>query len=280
MRKAFLTFALGLSAYAIAPAALAADEGPCGNFDFKAGIACKIEVEGGCTAACDPLKVEVACGGKCTADSNTTCTDTCGESCLKECDPQLLDCFKGCHAECDQPTIDLCKKDHPDADCVTQAKAQCDVHCNDNCKVPDTSCEEHCHKCCVGSCQTQVNFECDFKCSADVQINCKAQCTKPSGGIFCNGQFVNATDVDACIKYLATKNLNVDVSARGSASCNGGNCNAEGSVSLTKPNVPGSGSGGGCSTAPDSSNGVTGTLGLVGLAFVVSSVLRARRQRQ
>jgi hypothetical protein len=275
MRKTLLAFALGLSAYTAAPAAFAADEGPCGNFDFSAGVSCKVEVEGGCTAACDPLKVEVACGGKCTATADTQCTDTCGESCLKECDPHLLDCFQGCHAECDQPAIDVCKKDHPEADCVTQAKAQCDVHCNDNCKVPDTSCEEHCHKCCVGSCQTQVNFDCDFKCSLDVQVSCKAQCTKPSGGIFCNGQFVNATDVDACIKYLAAKNLNVDVSARGSAACTGSNCNAEGSLSFARPDS------GGCSTSPPgSSNGVTGTLGLVGLAWAVSSVLRARRQRQ
>lgn len=275
MRKGFLAFSLAAASSFVASSALAADEGPCGNFDFSAGISCKIEVEGGCTAQCDAPKVEVACTGKCGATATQTCTDTCGESCLKECDPKLLDCFQGCHAECDQPATAQCQKDHPDQDCVKQAKAQCDVHCNDNCKVPDTSCEEHCHKCCVGSCDTQINFDCDLSCSLDVQVNCKAQCSKPSGGIFCNGQFVNATDIDACIQYLAKKNLNVDVSARAQGSCNGGSCSGNASVDISRPG--GSGSGSGCATTPGSSNGVTGVVGLLGVALAFS-VMRSRRR--
>lgn len=257
--------------------ARAADEGPCGNFDFSAGVSCKIEIEGGCTAQCDAPKVVVACSGKCTATADQTCTDTCGESCIKQCNPALLDCFKGCHDECDQPTIKICQEKKPGEDCVTQAKAQCDQHCKNNCKVPDNNCQEHCDKCCVGSCQTQVNFDCDFGCMADVEVNCKASCTKPAGGIFCNGQYVNATDVEACIKHLATKNLNVDVSARASGGCTSGNCSGQGSVSISKPNVPGSG--GGCASTPGSSNGVSAVLALLGVVLGASLIKRRRDER-
>jgi hypothetical protein len=261
--------------------ALAKDEGPCGNFDFSGNVSCSVQVQAACSASCDAPKVVIACSGKCTATSTQTCTDSCGTACIAECDPQLLDCFAGCHAECDQPAIDLCKEKKPGEDCVTKGKAQCDIHCKDNCKVPDSNCQEHCTKCCSGSCQTQVNFDCDFGCMAEASVNCKAQCTKPTGGIFCNGQFVNATDVDACITHLATKlSIKVDASARGSASggCSSGNCGGEASggakVNVSNPSDSG---GKGCASAPGSSNGITGVLVLLGL--VSASATWARRRK-
>ena len=132
-------FRIGLATALMAAAPLlfaetarAEDHGPCGNFDFSGSISCKVQVSAGCTASCDPPKVTVACGGKCTTTSTQTCNDTCGTTCIKQCSPDLLDCFGGCHAECDQPAIALCQKDHPNDDCVTQGKAQCDVHCKDS----------------------------------------------------------------------------------------------------------------------------------------------------
>jgi hypothetical protein len=213
----------------------------------------------------------VACGGKCTATATQTCTDTCGTACIQQCNPELLDCFAGCHGECDQPTIDICRQKHPNEDCVTQGKAQCDVHCKQSCKVPDTNCQEHCTKCCTGSCNTQVNFDCDFQCLADVEVSCKAQCQRPTGGIFCNGQFVNATDVQQCIAYLSSKlAIDVDVSAtaQGSAGCTGNDCGAEGNASLKAS---------GCAAAPGSENGLAGIFGLGGI-FAIAAILRARRR--
>jgi hypothetical protein len=169
----------------------------------------------------------------------------------------------------------LCQKNHPNDDCVTQGKAQCDLHCKDSCKVPDTSCSEHCTKCCSGSCTTQVNFDCDYSCMADVEVSCKAQCSRPTGGIFCNGQFVNATDVEQCVSYLATKlKIDVDVSASasasGSSSCGPGGCEATGDG---KASVKASG----CAAAPGSNNGVAGAIGLV-TALGVLAGIRARRR--
>lgn len=254
----------------VAASAHADDHGPCGNFDFSGNVSCKVQVSAACTAGCDAPKVTVACGGKCTATSTQTCNDSCGTTCIQQCNPELLDCFSGCHEECDQPTIDLCQEKHPGEDCVKQGKAQCDVHCKSSCKVPDTNCQEHCTKCCSGSCNTQVNFDCDFKCLADVEVSCKAKCSKPTGGIFCNGQFVDATDVKECATYLATKlKIDVDLSASGSAGCGPDGCAADSKASVNA---------GGCTTAPGSSNGVAAALGLLGALGVVASI-RARRRR-
>src|SRR4051794_22951892 len=84
----------------LASPALADD--PCGKFDFSQGLSCKIEVEGGCTADCTPLKLEAGCSGGCTVAATTACVDDCGTQCVAMCDPAHLDCFAGCHSECDQ----------------------------------------------------------------------------------------------------------------------------------------------------------------------------------
>lgn len=242
------------------------DNGPCGNFDFSAGLSCKVEVSGGCTAQCTPFKFEVACTGKCNATADTKCTNDCGTQCVAQCDPKLLDCYAGCHTECDQPTTDQCTQKHPNEDCVTMAKAQCDTRCKEACKVPSNNCEEHCNRCCTGACTTQVNFDCDFSCRAELKGSCQAHCDKPEGAIFCNGQYVNASDVKSCLSYLATKGIKVDVSATASGSCSGDSCNGQASVKAS-----------GCAAAPGSNDGVAGALGVIGVALAAGLVRRRRR---
>lgn len=228
------------AAIAVMPLSLAAQNAlaaePCGNFSLdyisKNGISCKIEVEGGCTAKCTPLSFEAGCTGQCTATPTTTdCTASCGTQCVAQCDPAKLDCFVGCHDECDQPVIDKCTATHPNDDCVNQARAQCDMHCNAQCEVAtDTNCQEHCTTCCSGSCNTQVNYDCDYNCFADLKGGCDVQCQDPDGAIFCNGQYVDAADLDACITYLSQQGITVDVSARGTVTCDVTGCAGEGSA--------------------------------------------------
>jgi hypothetical protein len=80
---------------------------------------------------------------------------------------------------------------------------------------------------------------------------------------------VHASDVGACITYLATQGVTVDVSARGSVQCNGAGCESTGSASV-----------GGCAvsavTAQDGSGGVG--LGVAGLAIALATA-RGRRRR-
>jgi hypothetical protein len=242
---------------------------PCGKFDFSGGLSCKIEVSGGCTANCSPLNFEAACTGGCTATTTTSnCTDNCGTTCVAMCNPQLLDCFAGCHSECDQPTVDQCRQSHPTDDCATTARAQCDIHCKDSCAVPPSNCQEHCTKCCRGSCDTQTNFECDFSCFARVQGGCDVQCQRPEGAIFCNGQYVYASDVQACSAYLATQGLQVDVSARASGQCDLNGCHGIGDASVS-----------GCSAAGALNQ--TAAVGpfAVGLLLAMTAAARWRRRQ-
>lgn len=235
-----------VAALAVLPVSLAAESAfaadPCGNFNLdyisKNGISCKIEVEGGCTAKCTPLQFEAGCSGQCTATATTDCTASCGTQCVAQCDPAKLDCFTGCHDECDQPVTDQCVASHPNDDCVNQARAQCDVHCNAQCEVAtDTNCQEHCNTCCSGSCTTQVNYDCDYDCFAELKGGCDVQCQDPSGALFCNDQYVGADDIDACISFLAEQGITVDVSARGTVTCDLNGCDGEGTAKAGFCNV-------------------------------------------
>lgn len=253
--------ALALTALA-SPAG--AQEDACGNFDFSAGLDCRIEVEGGCTAQCTPVHFEAGCTGQCTATAQTSCVDDCGTQCILSCDPALLDCFVGCHGECDLEVAELCRADHPGEDCDEIAKAQCDVHCNEACEVPPSNCQEHCNQCCTGGCMTSMNFDCDFDCFAELQGGCDVSCQEPSGALFCNGQYVHASDIEACITYLAEQGIEVDVSARGEVTCDLSGCEGSGSAS-------------GCSAATVPIAGASGgALLLAGLGLAIA-VARRRR---
>ncbi len=269
-----LVIASGIAAIALSRPALAdrQDLGACGTFDFSEGLNCKIEVSGGCTAKCTPIQFEAACKGGCTATATqTNCTNNCGTTCIQQCNPAKLDCFVGCHGECDAPLKAQCESKGGSTDCQAQATAHCDMHCQDSCKIPPSNCQEHCTKCCTGSCDTQLNFDCDVSCMAKVKGGCDVSCQKPEGGIFCNGQFVNATDVKACITYLATKNIKVDVTASGSLNCTNGDCSANGAVGVKNP-IAGSG----CSAG---SMGGSNAGGLLPALAVAIGLLAARRRR-
>src|SRR5262245_58445513 len=111
------------------------------------------------------------------------------------------------------------------------------MHCEDACGISDNSCVQHCNECCGGSCVTQVNFDCDMQCFTNVEGGCTAQCEAPSGALFCNGQYIFASDVEQCISWLLTQGISVDVSARGSLTCDLSGCHAEGEASSGFCNV-------------------------------------------
>jgi hypothetical protein len=274
-RRAPSWLALALSALAstaVARTARAADGGnPCGVFDFSQGLDCKVEVSGGCTASCTPLSLEVGCTGGCTEQvpPNSTCTTYCDSSCTTTCDPNAIDCMAGCHGECDQSMITICQQQTPGADCVTQARAQCDMHCKQSCSGAASSCPGQCQACCVGSCTGQINYQCDYNCFADLQGSCNVQCQQPSGAIFCGGQYVHASDVQACIEYLATQGITVDVSARGSVQCDLSGCTSAGSAAASTA----------CAVSAVAEGG-DGALGVgLGAAAIALAAARAKRRR-
>ncbi|HTJ81555.1 MAG TPA: hypothetical protein VL400_07510 [Polyangiaceae bacterium] len=269
LRRVSVTVAGALALVAASSVASAAPD-PCGKFDLSNGIDCKVEVEASCSASCTPLTFEAGCEGGCTADVTVDCTGGCEEQCLAECDPAHLDCVAGCHTECEQPCITQCQTDHPDEDCPTVCKASCNTDCEAACGVTPSDCLSHCHECCIGACTTSANLDCDIACYAKLEGQCTAQCDAPSGALFCNGQYVYASDVDSCIDYLLTQGIDVDVSARGSATCNLSGCTGENSAS-----------GFGCSAAPGEPGGGLTFGAMIGVALLgVGAAAKARKKRR
>lgn len=249
----------------------AAQAGPeaCGKFDFtKNALGCTIEVKASCRADCSSLKFTAACEGGCNATVTTTCTGSCETQCLAMCDPGHLDCVAGCHGECDQPFMAECQARYPDRDCVTDAKSSCGMHCKQACGVTVSDCLAHCQECCHGACTSTVNMDCDMKCFAEVQGGCEAQCEAPTGALFCNGQYVHASDVNACIQYLSTQGISVDVEARGQVTCDLSGCHGAGSASA---------GGLGCSASPG--QGSPFTFGTVALGALGVGIASARRRQ-
>lgn len=268
MRKPFRTVAfslLGLPLFLLAAPASAGDA--CGKFDFAQGVDCRVEVSGGCKAQCTPIQFEAGCSGGCNADVSTVCTGSCETTCLQQCDPAHLDCVAGCHTECDQPCIDQCNADHPGEDCVSTCKSSCSMHCSSACGVTPSDCLSHCKECCHGACSTSINLECDIGCFAKLEGGCTAQCEAPSGALFCNGQYIGASDVDACIDQLSKQGIAVNVEARGKVTCGLNGCTGTGSSSL------------GCSASPAQGQGSPLAPGAIALAVAAIAVSVSRRRR-
>jgi hypothetical protein len=229
---------LALPAFLLASSSAFAITTPpeCGNFDFnKTGLDCKIRVSAECSLDCSSLSFQAGCSGGCMGEPIPGCTDPCGDTCLAECNPAAVDCVAGCHKECEQPFIDKCLVDHPERDCPTDAKASCTSRCRDACAVMPSGCEDHCLTCCSGSCTSYANISCDIDCFAKLEGSCKAQCSSPDGALMCKDvdgryQFVNSTNIKACVNALIEQGLKVDVSATATVTCDLSGCGADGSA--------------------------------------------------
>jgi hypothetical protein len=243
----------------------------CGKFDFNEnGFGCEVKVEGGCDADCTSLKFIAGCEGGCTATATSQCTGSCGVSCIAQCDPSKLDCVQGCHDECEQPFIADCQAKHSDRDCVADAEASCTSYCRNQCQVQPSNCTEHCDTCCSGACTATVNLDCDISCYAKLEGGCRVQCQEPSGALFCNGQYVGASDVGSCINALLEQGLQVDVSARGEVTCDLSGCNSSGSASA---------GGFACAASPGQESPLPATAVALGMVAVGISAARRRNRK-
>jgi hypothetical protein len=105
-------------------------------------------------------------------------------------------------------------------------------------------------------------------CTASLEGGCSAQCMG-SGAIFCNGNFINASDLKSCEDQLSQL-VHITVSGSASSGCDGGTCSAaaQGQASASCDMAP--------SSAPPLSAGLIG----IGLAASAAGVVRRRRMRK
>jgi hypothetical protein len=136
-------------------------------------------------------------------------------------------------------------------------------------------CQGQCDLSCQGSCDGQANVGCDIMCQAMGNASCTASLTaKCTGGcmahtaIFCNGNFINATDAQSCVDDLK-KLFNIEVSgyAEASSNCDGGTCSAQAAA--------GGQASASCDMAP-SAPPLSGGLLALGLGGVIAGVVRRR----
>lgn len=248
----------------------------CGNINVRAEAQCKVEVEGGCTAQCTPVKFEAACAGKleaqcsgtCKATAEVSCNTSCTGSCKGSCEanPGSFDCSGSCQASCSADCSGKCASSGNKTECEASCKATCSGSCDAKCEgtPPSATCEAKCSASCEGSCTGKANIDCQVDCQAKGYVDCKAsleggckaKCTEPSGALFCDGQYVDTgNNLQNCVDALNAY-LKVKVTASGSAECVGNSCEAEGKATATCGSTPG-----------DASNNglwMFGALGVVG----------------
>jgi MYXO-CTERM domain-containing protein len=243
----------------------------CGNIDVEANAQCKVEVEGGCMVKCEPPQVRLACAaelqvdcaGECNVQATAECTGSCSADCEADCDvnPGSFDCKADCEvnaeANCKGECSGMASGSEARARCEGSCKATASAECNASCEgtPPSATCKAKCEASCKGSCKAEINAKCEVDCQAEgyvecegrLEAKCKGQCDPVQGALFCDGQYVDhGGNLDKCIADLdAWLTANVDASARGSASCENGSCEAEGSAEASCATVPGGPAGGG-----------------------------------
>ncbi len=256
----------------------------CGDFFFDpvGDVECTVEVEGGCTAACEPIAFEVECAadlqigcqGGCDIDIEVGCDVDCEASCNLECDPGSFDCSAYCSAGCEADCDAQCSGSANGSECSASCRANCSAECGASCEASPPDCEGSCQASCQGQCKAEASASCQIECQADGYLECKSDlqggceiaCEEPSGALFCDGQWVNTADLESCADEIIAY-FDVEISGYAEAECTGNTCSAEAGCTTE------------CAAAPGHHDTNIGfmAVGLVGLG--AAAVRRARRKR-
>ncbi len=210
----------------------------CGNVYVSAHASCEFVQTTACSTKCVPTatftacaaQLYVGCDGQCVETTTASCTETCTPTCVTECmttqatttPPNsrglcMSQCQQDCNGSCaGQDAVGPCR-----SSCAHNCDAKCDKHCTDTDTM--TACTDKCSTVCTGDCSAQSTSTCQIDCQATgfsacettVSQKCTEKCTNSGGAIFCDGQFLDASDLSACAAELAAKlDIHVDVSVK------------------------------------------------------------------
>jgi hypothetical protein len=219
--------ALGLSVSSPAHAALDA----CGGIFLTSDASCSYVPKQTCETSCQTTAVEqsciaslsTACESSCTEQATTSCTSDCQTSCVQDCQatPQSSRdlCRSECGSDCDTNCANADSAICADS-CGHNCDSECENHCNDD--DQDVDCATKCGTTCDGRCTATATVSCQEDCqtmqfescqTTTVQ-QCQSDCHDQGGAIFCDGQFVNASDVQDCAAQIeAAVAIHIDLSA-------------------------------------------------------------------
>ncbi len=209
----------------------------CGDIFVEAGANCEVLVEGGCKAQCEPAAFTavcaaegaLGCGGECNVDADVGCTGQCQTSCEAECniEPATFDCRGTCEGSCSADCSARCDASSNRSECEASCRSTCSAECDASCNVEpgQADCAAQCMGSCEGQCRADVNMNCQIDCQSDLYVECRAdfqggcevQCEQPEGAIFCEGQFIETSNIDNCVDALRNL-LNAEVEFHAEAS--------------------------------------------------------------
>jgi hypothetical protein len=271
----------------------------CGGIFLTGDANCEYREREECMTECKTETVEVACAAKtytsceseCTATSTTSCESSCSEVCTTDCETQVAtpeppNCMGLCVSDC-KKNCSNGGRGRSGACCAHN----CNKRCEDKCKAeppPVTKpaeCTQTCTNACSGSCTAEANLECQLncqttevfdECETETIETCTTTCEKEGGAIFCDGQFVNASNARSCAAELKAKfDFNIDVRAEVSGVVDDVEEGTENTVEKTKKKTKEW-----CSVAYAGLGGAggPGAIALLGLC-AGALVVRTRRRR-
>jgi hypothetical protein len=192
----------------------------CGGLIPTQDQICTVDSSANCSAECAPAAFVAQCGSFCTLDATnvppaacaTDCTTTCTAACGAGFDC-VTHCNAGCATECDTECVGATDV----AACTATCKAACAGECNRACLavIGSTDCNTGCAASCDGLCQFQANSAIETACmpnctnGTEISGSCTFNCAN-GGALFCDGQYLDATELGACSDYLGTIRIDAD----------------------------------------------------------------------
>jgi len=262
----------------------------CGGVYLSADSKCEFKPVQECMTSCATTSVEQACAQKtstmcsasCTTTDTTTCVKTHSDSCSKECDTITE---KSSHEVCTTECVDSCTADAVKRKDFGGDRDKCHQNCAQNCNTScekcsetdqKTDCTTKCMSVVENECTEEVNRDCLLSCQTDNYTSCETDtvntctttCHDKQGALFCDGQFIDADDLQACADQLAAEfSFSIDITAHATVNGNGSvtTTNKDGSKTTTK-----------CSFSPPTQG--HGGMALGALAALGLVVARRRRR--
>ncbi len=188
----------------------------CGGLKVTTLSTCQIAPNSTCLASCDPSSLACtaydACAAGCADEATEPCKLGCNPACKFACvSDDAFDAVTACDSLCGA----ACS-----ATCAAKVQAgevsagDCDAACAQTCS---SECEAAAGVSGVENCGVQCGAACDAECSAVANLDCQIDCQSAlypsltqacadacatSVWLFCDGERVQAPDVNACIAAL------------------------------------------------------------------------------
>jgi hypothetical protein len=238
----------GVSMFGPSPAH--AELNACGGIFLTGDAACQYRPTEECMTQCMTVAVEQPCVAQvynecettCTSSASVECESSCTSSCVNNCTTTTTTdnaptCMELCLTDCDDGSDDhYCGSAQHKGACGRCEKHNCSKKCEQKCgdaEAPKkittvTECMPTCTNACSASCTAKANTECQVtcqertyqECETKMVEQCKTECKQTGGAIFCDGQFVNATNANSCADELRAK-VKIDIDIKGSISATG-----------------------------------------------------------